>query len=72
VTTRESEELWIIQPLLDAGLELDEVRDLLFHISFQCLMGTGRSEPDAIALLGGRPPEVRAAWIETVARMLGV
>jgi hypothetical protein len=69
VTMPGSEDLWTIQPLLDAGLDADAVRDLLFRISFECLVTT---EPCDVAFLRSQPPAVRAAWIETVDRMLRV
>ena len=65
-----SEDLWIIQPLLDAGLDLDAVRDLLFRVGFEWLITTGPGDVDAF--LRSQPPPVRAAWIETVDRMLCV
>ena len=68
---RESEDLWIIQPLLEAGLDLDSVRELMFRVSFECTVTDGRCDvSDVAALLGPQPTAVRAAWITTVDRML--
>jgi hypothetical protein len=68
---RGSPELRTIQPLLDAGLQLDDVRDLLFRVSFAYLVNAGQCDAwDATAFLGHQPTAVRAAWIETVDRML--
>ena len=73
MTTCESAELWVIQPLLEAGLELDEVCELLFLVSLTSLVSSPPCDIlDAPALLGHRPPAVRAAWMETVDRMLRV
>jgi len=73
VTTPESEELWVIAPLLEAGLDLDDVRELLFRVSFECVVRPGQADPAGTpALLEDRPAAVRAAWIETVDRMLRV
>ena len=69
VTTPGSEDLLIIQPLLDAGLDRDAVRELLFRVSFDGLVTAG---PCDVALLRSQPPALRAAWIETVDRMLRV
>jgi hypothetical protein len=67
----ESQPRWIVAPLLDAGLDVDGVRTLLFRVTFECLTG-GRSDlSDVSAFLGEQPPPVRAAWVETVNRMLG-
>jgi hypothetical protein len=61
----------IIQPLLEAGLDLDEVRTLLFRVGFECLVTEGTCDlSDPTAFLGPQPAVVRAAWLETVDRML--
>ena len=66
----DSGRLWVIQPLLDAGLASDDVGTLLMRVTFECLVG-GRSDiSDVSAFLGEQPPPVRAAWGETVNRML--
>ena len=69
VTTPGSEDLWIIQPLLDAGLDHDDVRELLFRVSFDSLV---TAAPGDVAFLRSQPPAFRAAWIETFDRMLRV
>jgi hypothetical protein len=61
----------IIQPLIDAGLDLDEVRTLLFRVAFEAITTEGRCDlTDTTAFLGPQPDAVRAAWLETVDRML--
>jgi hypothetical protein len=60
---------WVIQPLFDAGLGLDDVRILLFRVSFEWLV-SGCDLSDVSAFLGPQPAAVRAAWIDTVDRML--
>ena len=66
----DSGRLWVIQPLLDAGLAVDDVGTLLLRVTFDCLVG-GRSDISNVsAFLGEQPPHVRAAWVETVNRML--
>jgi hypothetical protein len=70
VTTGSSQQLWIIAPLLEAGLGLDEVRELLFLVNCELQLDRGPTAPGPIALLCDRRPRIRAAWIETVDRML--
>jgi hypothetical protein len=73
VTVRRSEDLWIIQPLLEAGLGPEEVQKLLLRVSFACLVTAGRCDvSDATTFLGSQPAVVQAAWVETVDRMLRV
>jgi hypothetical protein len=68
---RGSEDLWIIEPLLEAGLDIEEVRTLLTRVSFESVVSDGLPDvSDATVFLGFRSPAVRAAWIETVDRML--
>ena len=66
-----SEDLWIIQPLLDAGLDRDAVRELLFRVSFDSLV-TAAVRVSTCRLPRSQPPAIRAAWIETFDRMLRV
>ena len=63
---------WIVEPLLDAGIDVDDVRTLLFRVTFECLTGGRNDISDVSAFLGEQPPPVRAAWVETVNRMLGM
>ena len=71
MTTSESRDLRTIQPLLEAGLALDDVWDLLFRVSFASIVDAGQCDVwDATAFLGHQPAAVRAAWIEAVDRML--
>jgi hypothetical protein len=71
VEENESQPQWIVAPLLDAGLDVDDVRTLLFRVTFECLVGGRNDLSDVSAFLGEQPPPVRAAWVETVNRMLG-
>lgn len=62
---------WVIQPLLAAGLALDEVRDRLFHLAFDAVVSEGRSTVAAVAqLITHQPAHLRAAWVEVVHRMI--
>jgi hypothetical protein len=63
---------WIVQPPLEAGLDLEQVLALLlYRVSFECVVAGGRCEvSDVSEFLGPQPVPVRAAWVETVDRML--
>ncbi len=53
---------WLIEPLLDAGMTLEEIRTLVVRLA---------CEDDAVLrLVADQPPRVRAAWHETIGRML--
>jgi hypothetical protein len=62
---------WVIQPLVDAGLDVEQIRALLFNLGFEAIVGVDRGVDawvnDAVS---GQPAEVHAAWLKTVGRML--
>jgi hypothetical protein len=62
---------WVLQPLVDAGLALDEIRTLVFQLAFDDLVGEGRITVTGIhAVVRDQPPHVRAAWAQMLGRML--
>lgn len=62
-------ERWVLQPLLDAGLDLEEIKDLLFRVAFAGVVG--EDVPGAcLEAVAGRPPQVRAAWLEVMQRLI--
>ena len=58
----------MIEPLLDAGLDLEEIRVLLFRLAFDAIVGVETATLTDLA--GNRPPEVQAAWRLAVGRMI--
>ena len=58
----------MIEPLLDAGLDLDEIRVLVFRLAFEAIVGTGTATLTELA--GDRTPDVQAAWRLAVGRMI--
>ena len=68
--TRE-QEYWLIEPLLDVGLDLDEIKSLVFRLAFEGIVCADESGATSVEqLVGDRPPEVRAAWARMIDRML--
>jgi hypothetical protein len=64
---------WIIRPLVDAGLGLDRVRDLLFRLGFEAIVSEGRgTAAQVVQLVEAEPPHVRAAWHEVIGRMIAL
>jgi hypothetical protein len=65
------QEQWVVQPLVDAGVELEQIRALVFHLAFEDMVTEGRR---TLASLGDpvadQPPQVRAAWAQMIGRML--
>jgi hypothetical protein len=60
--------IWVIEPLLDAGLDLDEIRVLVFRLAFQTIVDVPTAT--LLDLAGDRPTEVQAAWLHTIGRMI--
>lgn len=62
---------WVIQPLRCAGLEMDEICALLFRFSFEAIVGEGSGTVVGVLnVVSGQSAEVRAAWGETIGRMI--
>jgi hypothetical protein len=57
----------MVQPLLDAGLALDEIQALLLRLGFDAVV---IPDCDLMAPVSDRPVEVRAAWAEMIDRMV--
>ena len=62
------QQYWIIEPLLEAGLDLEQVRVLLFRVAFQDIVGDG--DTALTTLVGAEPPAVQQAWRRAVGRMM--
>ena len=64
---------WLIRPLLDAGLGLDRISDLLFRLGFEAIVSQGQGTTAAVwTLVSSEPAHVQAAWHEVVGRMLSL
>jgi hypothetical protein len=62
---------WVIRPLIEAGLDLDRIRDLLFDLGFEAFVSGGRRTVEQVAtMVADQPVHVQAAWHETIGRML--
>ena len=64
------DQYWIVEPLIEAGVALDEVRELVFRLAFEAITGGVASVVAAHGLVADRPVHVRAAWDETLGRMI--
>lgn len=68
--TREHQ-FWLIQPLLDVGLAVDEVRELLFRLAFEVIVCERPDGAPALAdLARDKSPAVHQAWMGVLDRML--
>ncbi|HEY0127454.1 MAG TPA: hypothetical protein VGB58_09995 [Blastococcus sp.] len=62
---------WVIRPLLDAGLGVDRIKDLLFRLGFESIVSEGRGTAIHVsAIVDSEPPHVQAAWHEVIGRMI--
>jgi hypothetical protein len=60
---------WIIEPLLEAGLDSGQITDLVFRLGFDAVVGDGCAG-DVAGHVRDHSPEVQAAWHRAVVRML--
>lgn len=65
------QQYWVIRPLLDVGLGLDEIRTLVFDLGFAAIVSGDRGGvADVLGVVRDRPVEVRKAWQTMIGRML--
>ena len=63
----------VIEPLVDAGLEPERIRDLLFRLAFDAIVSEGSATVSSLTdVVRDQPPEVQAAWIRVVGRMIAL
>ena len=61
----------IIEPLVDAGLEPEQIRDLLFRLAFDAVISGGSTTvADVTTVVRDQSPEVRTAWMRVIGRMI--
>ena len=73
VTLPPEQQRWIIQPLLDVGVELEQIRVLVFRLAFEAITGGGPGAAmGARSAVSDQPPEVQAAWATVIGRMITV
>ena len=67
------QQYWLIQPLLAAGVELEQIRVLVFRLAFETVTSGGRDTVmGASSVVSDQPPEVQAAWATVIGRMIAV
>jgi hypothetical protein len=60
---------WIIEPLLDAGMELEQITELVVRLGVEARLRESTLE-SVTDLAHDQPPAVQAAWREAIGRML--
>jgi hypothetical protein len=64
---------WVIRPLIEAGLGLDRIRDLLFRLGFEAVVSEGGTTVASVRnVVRDRPDDVQTAWTEVIGRMIAV
>jgi hypothetical protein len=62
---------WFLQPLVDAGLETEQIRALVFRLGFEVIVSDGCPTVTALgAVAADAPPAIKAAWIEVIDRLI--
>ena len=62
---------WVIEPLLEAGLTVEQVEVLVLRLGFEAVVGVGRGTVAGVqTVVAAESPQVQAAWAVTVGRMI--
>jgi hypothetical protein len=65
------EQCWLVQPLVDAGLGLDQIRTLVFRLAFDDIVSEGGTTLASVRdVVAGQPARIQSAWTEMIRRML--
>lgn len=67
---RPEESRWVLQPLLDAGLGLEEIKALLFMVAFEAVTRGGITDAYLADIVADQPGPVQAAWVQVIGRMI--
>ena len=63
----------MIRPLIDAGLGLDRIRELLFRLGFEAIVSENRGTVAIVqTLVSDQPARVQIAWTEVIGRMISL
>lgn len=61
----------MVQPLIDAGVDLEEIGQLVFRLAFTAIVTEGCGALTSLTeLVADRPAAVQEAWCQVVTRML--
>jgi hypothetical protein len=62
---------WIVEPLVEAGLEPERIRTLVVRLGFEAIVDDGPGVHERLtALVRHEPAQVQAAWTAMIGRML--
>jgi len=62
---------WVLQPLVDAGLPPEQIRDLVFRLGFDAVVhGGGGTVGSVRDVVQDQPVEVQDAWARVIGRLL--
>ncbi|MGY1749126.1 hypothetical protein [Modestobacter sp. SYSU DS0511] len=62
---------WVLEPLLGAGLSVDQAGDLLFRLAFEVMVSEVRgARLPTTGALAEQPDAVRTAWEQTLLRLM--
>jgi hypothetical protein len=69
----EEQHYWLIEPLLGAGMDLEQIRALVVRLAVEAGAATGRGAASIpTRLVEDQPLEVQAAWTQMIGRMLAL
>lgn len=63
---------WLLQPLIDAGADGEQIETLVVRLGFAVLVRDGSpSVTELRTVVADTPPAVQAAWTEVISRLIG-
>ena len=64
---------WVIEPLVDAGLDREQIESLIFRLGFESIVNGGRGAVTGFTdLVRDQPAQIQAAWWRAIGRMMAI
>ena len=64
---------WIVEPLIEAGLDHERIRTLVFRLGFEAIVDDGPAVHERlVGLVRHEADDVRTAWTAMIGRMLAL
>jgi len=64
---------WVVEPLIEAGLDLEEIRSLVFRLAFDTMVDSGSGPAEILRnVVADESERVRGAWAQTINRLIVV
>jgi hypothetical protein len=67
------QQYWVVEPLLEVGLDLEQIRCLVFKVAFDAMVDEAAGATAILRnVVADEPAPVQCAWAQTISRLVVV